>query len=61
MVSKMPTIETLKRHNPDCNLTDEKMMELAEWLRIHLKQEHISPANKHLKVLFAWEDHKLVR
>lgn len=60
MTSKMPKIETLRKHSLNCNLTDEKMMEIAEWLRVHLKQKHISPANKHLKVLIAWESDKLV-
>ncbi len=61
MPSKMPKIETLKRHLPNCKLTDDKMMEIAEWLRVELKKEHISPTNKLLKIVIAWEDHKLVR
>ena len=58
MTSKMPKIKTLRKHFPDCELTDEKMMEIAEWLRDHLKQEHITPNNKLLKVLIAWESDK---
>lgn len=58
MVSKMPKIETLRRHFPDCNLSDEKMMEIAEWLRDYLKQQHITPNNKMLKVLIDWESTK---
>jgi len=58
MVSKMPKIETLRRHFPDCKLSDEKMMEIAEWLRDYLKQQHITPNNKMLRVLMDWEDNK---
>ncbi len=58
MTSKMPRIETLKRHFPDSNLSDEKLMEISEWLRDHLKQEHISINNKLLKILIAWESEK---
>lgn len=56
MISKMPKITTLRRHFPDCNLSDDTMMEIAEWLRDYLKQEHITPNNKLLKILIAWED-----
>lgn len=52
----MPKITTLRRHFPDCNLSDDTMMEIAEWLRDYLKQEHITPNNKLLKILIAWED-----
>ncbi|MGP8322378.1 MAG: hypothetical protein ACT6FG_00050 [Methanosarcinaceae archaeon] len=55
MVSKMPKIETLKRHFQDYNLTDDKLMEIAEWLRKHLKKEHISTNSKLLEVIIAWE------
>lgn len=58
MTSKMPTLETMRKHYPDCSLTDDKLMELPEWLRVELKQEHVSPINKCLKILIAWEDHK---
>lgn len=52
----MPKKETLRKYYPDCNLPDEKMMKIAEWLRVHLNQEHISPTNKLLKVLITWEN-----
>lgn len=60
MTSKMPKAETLRKHFPDCSLTDEKLIEITEWLRDYLKQEHITPNNKVLKVLIAREEYKLV-
>lgn len=56
MTSKMPKIETLRKHFPDCGLEDHQLLEIAEWLRDHLKQEHISVNNKSLANLIAWED-----
>ena len=54
----MPKKETLRKHYPNSNLTDDKLMELAEWLRSELKQEHVSPINKQLRILIAWEEYK---
>ena len=60
MISKMPKIETLRRHFPVCMLSDNELMKIAEWLRDYLKVEHISINNKQLKVLIAWENGKKV-
>ena len=51
-------VETLKKHFPDCDLPDDKMLQIAEWLRNYLKQQHITPNNKLLKVLLAYEKEK---
>lgn len=58
MSSKMPKIETLRKHFPDCNLTDDKLLEISEWLRKDLRQEFITPTNKLLGVLIKWEESK---
>ena len=55
MISKMPKIATLRKHFPNYSLSDERMMEIAEWLRDYLKQQHITPNNKMLKVLIDFE------
>ena len=60
MTSKMPKIETLRKHFPNCILSDDKMMEISEWLRLYLNQEHITPNNKVLKVLIQWESDKML-
>lgn len=57
MISKMPKIETLRKHFPDCPLSDSEIMEIAEWLRNYLKQQHITPNNKMLRVLIDREIH----
>jgi len=55
----MPKPETLRRHFPDCGLSAEKMVEVTEWLRDYLGQEHVTPTNKTLRVLIDWEDRKV--
>ena len=58
MISKMPKIQTLRKHFPDCDLSDERMLEISEWLRGYLGQQHITPNNKLLKVLMAFDNEK---
>lgn len=55
MISKMPKIKTLRRHFPNCSLSDDELIKITEWLRDYLGQQHITPNNKLLKVLIDYE------
>lgn len=54
----MPKISTLRKHFPECSLSDERIGDVAEWLRVYLRQQHITPNNKLLKVLIAYEAYR---
>lgn len=56
MVSKMPTLKTLRKYFPDTRLDDDRLIEVANWVKQYLRQEHISPANNILKAIVSWED-----
>jgi len=56
--SKMPKIETIRKHFPDCKLSDDSLLEITEWLRANQGLQHVGVTNKKLKVLIDWEGRK---
>lgn len=58
VLNKQPKLETLRRIYPDSNLSDTDLIELAEWVRTHLKLEHISPHNIVLNAIICYKKEK---
>ena len=59
--SKMPKIETLRKYYPETiigahAIGDNKLLEIAEFVRMHEGKNHISPDNKILKAIIEWEN-----
>lgn len=56
-VTKMPKASTLRKYYPESKLSDDKLVEIAEWLKKYIKHQHISADNHILAALIAWEEY----